>query len=47
MADELLLASARVEPERLKQNGFMFGHPTLEEALRHVLGRHELSGVMP
>jgi len=47
MADELLLASARVKPERLKQTGFVFGHPTLEKALRHVLGRHELSNVTP
>ncbi len=47
MADELLLASARVKPERLKQTGFVFGHPTLERALRHVLGRHELSNVTP
>ena len=45
MADELILASARVEPERLKQTGFVFGHSILEEALRHVLGRHEVSSV--
>jgi uncharacterized protein len=38
MADELLLASARVEPARLKATGFQFKHPTLEGALRHALG---------
>lgn len=37
MADELLLASARVEPARLKATGFEFKHPTLEDALRHLL----------
>jgi hypothetical protein len=37
MADELLLASARVEPVRLKAAGFEFKHPTLEVALRHLL----------
>jgi len=39
MADELLLASARVEPARLQATGFAFRHPTLEDALRHELGR--------
>ena len=39
MADALLLASARVEPARLRQGGFAFGYPGLEDALRHVLGR--------
>ena len=37
MADELLLSSARVEPQRLTQSGFEFRHPTLEAALRHLL----------
>jgi hypothetical protein len=37
MADEMLLASARVLPERLTASGFSFGHPTLEPALRHLL----------
>lgn len=36
-ADELLLASARVEPARLKEAGFEFKHPEIEEALRSVL----------
>ena len=39
MADALLLASARVEPARLRENGFAFGYPALEGALRHVLDR--------
>ena len=39
MADELLLASARVEPARLRATGFTFRHATLEGALRHELGR--------
>ena len=39
MADALLLASARVVPERLQQTGCMFHHPELEGALRHLLGR--------
>lgn len=39
MADELLLASARVEPARLRATGFAFRHRTLEDALRHELGR--------
>jgi hypothetical protein len=39
MADELLLASARVEPAKLQASGFRFQHPTLDAALRHVLGK--------
>lgn len=39
MADELLLASIRVEPRSLIESGFVFEHPELEGALRHVLGR--------
>lgn len=37
MADELLLASARVSPARLTESGFKFKYPELEGALRHVL----------
>lgn len=37
MADELLLASARVEPGRLLATGYEFRYPQLEAALRHVL----------
>lgn len=39
MADALLLGGARVHPTRLGDGGFAFGHPHLEDALRHVLGR--------
>lgn len=38
MADELLLASARVAPARLAASGYVFRYPELEGALRHVLG---------
>jgi uncharacterized protein (TIGR01777 family) len=37
MADELLLASQRVEPRRLLATGYAFRFPALEPALRHVL----------
>jgi len=39
MADELLLASARVEPARLAASGYEFRFPELKPALRHVLGK--------
>jgi uncharacterized protein (TIGR01777 family) len=39
MADELLLSGQRVVPERLSSAGFIFAHPQLEGALRHVLDR--------
>ena len=39
VADEVLFASARVLPERLRQTGYTFLFPTLEDALRHQLGR--------
>ena len=39
MADELLLASARVEPVMLTASGFRFLHPELEGALRYLLDR--------
>lgn len=39
MADELLLYSARVRPEKLQASSYHFRHPDLEEALRHQLGR--------
>jgi uncharacterized protein (TIGR01777 family) len=38
MADEVLLASTRVRPQRLLEAGFKFKHPELEGALRAVLG---------
>ncbi|MFN8642411.1 MAG: TIGR01777 family oxidoreductase [Candidatus Binatia bacterium] len=39
MGEELLLSSTRVEPQRLESAGFRFRFPTLEPALRHLLGR--------
>jgi uncharacterized protein (TIGR01777 family) len=38
MADEALLASARVHPTRLTQAGFTFAYPQLEAALAAILG---------
>lgn len=37
MANDLLLASARVMPYRLSEIGYKFQYPILEPALRHVL----------
>jgi uncharacterized protein len=37
VADELLLASARMEPARLKETGYEFRYPELEGALRNLL----------
>jgi uncharacterized protein (TIGR01777 family) len=37
MADALLLSSARVEPLRLKEAGFVFQYPELAGALNHIL----------
>ncbi|MBL9083232.1 MAG: TIGR01777 family oxidoreductase, partial [Planctomycetales bacterium] len=39
MADALLLASTRVLPQALQLTDYRFRFPTLEEALRHLLGR--------
>ena len=39
MANEALLASARVEPERLEKDGFRFEDAELEPALRKLLAR--------
>ena len=39
MADELLLASQRVEPAKLLASGYLFRFPDLEAALRHLLGK--------
>ncbi|MCY4114308.1 MAG: TIGR01777 family oxidoreductase [Chloroflexi bacterium] len=39
IADEMLLASQRVEPARLIDSGYHFHFPMLEHALRHALGR--------
>ena len=38
MADEMLLASARVLPQRLLGGGYWFRHRELEPALAHLLG---------
>lgn len=40
MADELLLASARIEPARLLTTGYNFRHTELEKALRELLRKH-------
>ena len=40
LADELLLASQLAQPTHLEDVGFSFAFPTLEDALRHELGRY-------
>ena len=40
MADELLLASARVEPTKLMATRFGFRHRDLEPTLRYLLGKN-------
>jgi hypothetical protein len=42
MADTALLSSQRLSATRLLGSGYPFRHPTLEVALRHVLGRGEV-----
>jgi uncharacterized protein (TIGR01777 family) len=42
MANTALLASQRLSAGRLLASGYRFRHPTLEAALRHVLGRREV-----
>lgn len=37
MANDLLLASTRVEPEKLLDAGYHFQYPELENALKHIL----------
>ena len=39
VADELLLASVRMEPVKLRKTGYEFRQPELEGAFRHLLGR--------
>lgn len=39
LAQELLLASARVLPKRLQETGYPFRYAELEAALKHVLGK--------
>jgi uncharacterized protein (TIGR01777 family) len=38
MAEEVLLSSTRVAPLRLLSTGYSFQYPSLDGALRHVLG---------
>ncbi|MFO0945525.1 MAG: TIGR01777 family oxidoreductase [Planctomycetota bacterium] len=38
MADEMLLASTRVEPAKLQKAGFVFRYPNIDGALKHLLG---------
>jgi len=37
MADEMLLSSIRMRPEKLMANGYRFAHPTLDEVLEATL----------
>ena len=37
MGDECLLSSTRVMPEKILKSGYQFQHPTLENALEHLL----------
>jgi uncharacterized protein (TIGR01777 family) len=39
MANEMLLSGQRVMPARAMEEGFVFAHPELEEALAHAMGR--------
>ncbi len=39
MADELMLASTRVVPNRLQETDYQFQYPELEDAFRHLLGK--------
>ena len=40
LADELILTSQRVIPDRLARAGFRFEYPSLESTLRHEFGRY-------
>lgn len=42
MADEALLASIRVYPEKLLSSGYQFRFPSLKEALHHLLGKNTI-----
>lgn len=39
MASEILLSGCRVSSQKLQDSGFIFRHPTLESALRSLLGK--------
>jgi len=43
MADALLLSSTRVYPRGLLESGYKFRHACLEDALRHMLGREQVT----
>jgi uncharacterized protein len=40
MASEIVLSGCRASPRKLLESGFTFRHPTLESALRYLLGLH-------
>jgi hypothetical protein len=44
MANDLLLGSTRVRPEKLLQSGYRFVYADLERSLRHLLGKAFLTG---
>jgi NAD dependent epimerase/dehydratase family enzyme len=39
LADALLFTGQRVVPNALVKDGFVFAHPTLDVALRNLLGK--------
>ena len=41
MGDELLLQGQRVDPRRTRESGYRFRFDSLEDSLRHQLGRHD------
>jgi uncharacterized protein (TIGR01777 family) len=41
MGQEALLVSERVEPTKLKNLGFVYRHPEIEEALRDVMAKRQ------
>jgi NAD dependent epimerase/dehydratase family enzyme len=42
MADEALLASTRVAPQRLLELEYSYRYPALESALEHVMGTRKV-----
>lgn len=45
MASEILLSGCRATVSKLQDSGFTFRHPTLEEALRSMLGRMDFQDI--
>jgi NAD dependent epimerase/dehydratase family enzyme len=39
MAEETMLASTRVAPDKAEKAGYQFRYPSAESALRHLLGK--------